>query len=121
MSDQHPDDPQLRQHFTEQRRTDAQRAPAFEAVVGRPQEHSVLWLRPAIAFVVVALMAAVFVFDRQSPAKPEQLTASVLNWESPTAFLLETSATSPSDATSSIAEIVPQLSQETTSTTKETP
>lgn len=115
------DDPPLRPLFTEQRRTDAQRAPTFDAVVARPREHSIPWLRPAVALVVVAVMAAVFVFDRHAPPKSEQLTASVLDWKSPTAFLLETSSASPSDPTSSITEIVPQLPQEKTSTKKENP
>jgi hypothetical protein len=77
-----------------------------------------VWLRPAIALAVVALMATVFVMDRQPQ---EQLVASVLNWESPTDFLLEATVATPSELTSSIAEIVPQLPLETNSTGKETP
>ncbi len=111
---QESDDPQLRRLFADQRRTDAPRAPAFEAVTARDDARPAFsWLRPAVALAVVAVMLAVFAWDRQPQ---EQLVASVLDWESPTDFLLESPTAELSDATSSIAQIVPHLATE-----KETP
>jgi hypothetical protein len=111
MTDQN--DNKLRQLFQEQRRTDAQRAPAFDRVLRdarrvRPVETPVfpmVWLRLAAAALLLAALgvslAVIHARRRETmpvtvampPAEDTQQWSALSNWSAPTDGLLTLSST----------------------------
>jgi len=86
-------DDKLRESFASLSRTEAVRAPSFDAVLGRTRRPSVHRLRGIAAVAAVMAVVAVSVFQgshhRGSPAlgTAEPMLA---DWRAPTDFLLET-------------------------------
>lgn len=82
-------DQDLRERFAALRREEAERVPHFTMLEQRrPAKPWPLW-KPAMAFVALALAAALFLKFDQRPG-PLSRGPSITEWKSPTDFLLQT-------------------------------
>jgi hypothetical protein len=85
-----PEDDDLRRAFAELRRADAESAPAYDRVRGRPQGVRVE-VPTGTLLVAASLVAAVIAgLAVRRPAPPPPAFVSLEHWTAPTDFLLET-------------------------------
>jgi len=105
-------DETIRRLFREQRLRDERITPTFESILAPKEKRSRTWIghvllkQPRVAVAAFLLLVIgiplVLVFDRQTESETIQASLEIMDWESPTDFLL-----SYSDSTA--LETVPTL------------
>jgi hypothetical protein len=88
------DDKALREAFGQSRRADAAEIPAFARVWGAARARSLRRVRPVFRFALAGLgalaLAAVLLWRPPAPSLEPPRAPSVIDWRSPTDFLLRT-------------------------------